>query len=149
MRALVITAIAAVVAGLGVAALLVVNTNQPRRISAADYVPFRAGPAVTLEREIKTAPVFFPDPRRGTRAFFIDSVDGSITALHVLVPGRPKCATRYDRKQRRYFDCDNHTIDPHRLERFPVTITGSGDARVVDVDLRRVLPPLRATEPTP
>jgi len=142
LRALIITGIAAVVAGGGVAALLIAQTSRTSTSRSGPYQPFRAGFAVNLAAQIKQAPVFFPDPKRGNRAFFLDRIDERFVALHVLVPGRDRCVVHYQRDRRRYVDCDRHPLDPRSLAQFPIEIRGTGDSRLVYVDLRtRIEPP--------
>jgi hypothetical protein len=142
LRALIITGVAAVVAGGGVAALLIAQTSKTSASHSGPYQPFRAGFAVNLAAQIKQAPVFFPDPKRGNRAFFLDRIDERFVALHVLVPGRDRCVVNYQRDRHRYVDCDRHPLDPRSLAQFPIDVRGSGDSRLVYVDLRtRIEPP--------
>jgi len=145
IRALVVTAIAAVVAGLGVAALLIATRNGHHTARPAHYQRFRIGFADDLARQIHTEPLFFPDPLRGSRAFYLDIIDGEFVALHVVVPGTTHCVVQYARAAHGFRDCHRHVLPPDALERYPVTITGKSDAKVVEVDLRTVLLPLAST----
>jgi hypothetical protein len=142
-RLLIVTGVAAAGAGLIVALLIVVTGSSS---TPKEYRPFRVGHIDRVTDGIRTGgPVCFPDPRRGTRGFCIDRVDGNLQALHVLVPGEDHCAVVLDRARKRLLDCRRHPIDPRTLRRFPLEVRD----KIVYVDLRRFDPPLTPTSRGP
>lgn len=108
----------------------------------ARYAPFPAGSAARIERSIERGgPIFYPDPSEGTDAFYLDLEAGKIVALAVVLPGgRPECPVVWDRRQRRYEDCENAEVAREELQRFRTVIQGTGDGRRVFVDIRTVVP---------
>jgi hypothetical protein len=138
-RTRVLVATAAVVSGLALGVLVVGLAGGARQ--PALYQPFFAGLQNRLTTLITAdGPVFYPDPNRGNRGFYLDVEDGKIVALHVIVPGTDSCAVQWDRAQKRYLDCHGAAVDPSVLERYLVTTQGEGDKTAIFVDLRTVTP---------
>lgn len=133
-----LVATAAVVSGLALGVLVVGLAGGAKQ--PVVYQPFFAGFEDRLTTDIKTEPVFYADPTRGSRGFYLDLVDGKIVALHVIVPGPGNCAVQWDRNQKRYLDCHQAPVDPVTLERFPVSTRTEGDKTAVFVDPRAVTP---------
>lgn len=140
-RLRILVATAAVVSGLALGVIVVGLAGGGRQ--PAPYQPFLAGLERRLAETIRQdGPVFFPDPRRGSRAFYLDVEYGRIVALHVVPPGRKAdCPVQWDEKRKRYADCQAETVLPVFLRRFPVVTRPRGDEEAVFVDLRELLPP--------
>lgn len=146
IRLLIATGIAAVGAGLVVAALVISASGGPKVARKAE--PVTVGTVSNLERQIREGgPVLFPDLARGDRTFYVTLVDGKLAALHAYAPGRgTTCSVEWDRKVGRFEDCENRSVDPHALGRLALTTEGGSDDPVV-VD-PRVLLPVGQTGPT-
>ena len=141
---------AAVVSGLALGVLVVGLVGGARQ--PAVYQPFPAGTEQRIAGLInKDGPVFYPDPRNGTRAFYLDLEGGKVVALHVVPPGgTAKCPVQWDRAARRYADCRDRPVDPATLSRFTVLTRPEGSQTAVFVDLRTIEPPpAPASDPVP
>ena len=140
-RTRVLVATAAVVSGLAIGLLVIGLAGGARQ--PAVYQPFPAGTEQRIAGLIKEdGPVFYPDPRNGTRAFYLDLEGDKIVALHVVPPGgTAKCPVQWDRAARRYTDCGDTPVDPATLRRFAVLTRPEGSQTAVFVDLRTVEPP--------
>lgn len=140
-RLRILVATAAVASGLALGVIVVGLAGGARQPSP--YQPFLAGLERRLAETIRQdGPVFFPDPRRGTRAVYLDLEGSEIVALHVVPPGGDAaCPVQWDREAKRYADCEDRPVDPGTLRRFPVTTQPRGDEEAVFVDLRESLPP--------
>jgi hypothetical protein len=134
----VLVATAAVVSGLVIAVLVIGLAGGARQ--PAIYQPFPAGTEQSITALIEQdGPVFYPDPRGGTRAFYLDLEGGRIVALHVVPPGgTARCPVQWDRKAKRYADCRHTPVDPATLPRFGVLTRPRGDQTAVFVDIRTV-----------
>jgi hypothetical protein len=140
----VILATAAVVLGLVVGIVVVaVLHNGGSGSTPRAYQPFFAGQSDRITKVIKDGgPVFYPDPLRGDRAFYLDLAGDQVIALHVVAPGgSPGCLVQWNRTARRYEDCHHAPVDPSALERFPVLTREIGGKVSVFVDLRTITPP--------
>ena len=140
-RTRVFVATAAVVSGLAIGVLVIGLAGGARQ--PAVYQPFPAGTEQRITALIqKDGPVFYPDPRNGTRAFYLDLEGGRVVALHVVPPeGTAECPVQWDRKARRYTDCRGAPVDPATLSRFAVLTRPQDDQTAVFIDLRTVEPP--------
>ena len=146
VRLLIATGIAAIGAGLVVAALVIRAAGGPKTVQEAE--PVEVGTVANLRRQIGDGgPVLFPDLARGSRAFYVTLVDGKLAALRAYAPGRgTTCSVVWDRKAQRFEDCKDRPVDPHALDRLELTTEGgSNDPVVVDP---RVLLPVSQTGPT-
>ena len=139
----VILATAAVVLGLVMGIVIVAVLHGRGSGTPAAYQPFFAGQSDRITKLIKDGgPVFYPDPRRGDRAFYLDLDGDRIVALHVVPPGgTAACLIQWDRAAKRYADCHGGSVDRSALERFPVLTRAFGDKTSVFVDLRTITPP--------
>jgi len=139
----VLLATAGVVLGLAVGIVIVVVARAGHGGPPPAYQPFFAGQSDRVTKAIKEdGPVFYPDPRRGDRAFYLDLDGDQIVALHVVPPGgTTACLVQWDRAEKRYEDCRGAPIDPSMLERFPVLTKPIGGKTSVFVDLRTLTPP--------
>lgn len=143
-RLRIFVAIAAVVSGLlvGLVVVMMVRDGGTGSSTSVPYQPFLAGRDDRIERRIADeGPIFYSDPRGGTKALYLDVDDGEIVALHVIPPGGSlDCPVEWDRDQARYETCRGDAIDPATLDRFLVTTRPSGDHEVVTVDVRTTHP---------
>ena len=146
----VILATAAVVCGLafGIVIIALVGSRHGSGPPPA-YQPFFANQADKLTKTIQNGgPVFYPDPRKGDRAFYLDLDADKFIALHVVPPGgTTDCLVQYDKTAKRYEDCHGAAIDRSTLERFPILTREIGGKVSIFVDLRTIEPP-PATTPT-
>src|SRR5437868_4547906 len=109
----VIVATAAVVMGLVAGIVVIAVLNGRGGGEPPPYQPFFAGQSDRIIRTVRAdGPVFYPDPRQGERAFYLD-VDGDrIIALHVIPPGgTAACLVQWDRTEKRYEDCRGAPLD--------------------------------------
>jgi hypothetical protein len=134
--------LAAVVSGLALAVLVIGMVGGDSSSRPATYEPFLAGPRQRLIRSIADGgPIFFPDPTGGTRAFYLDRMGTTLVALHVFPPAANEdCPVQWDRKAKRYADCQKQAIDPVTLRRFPVIDGTQSRPDSVYVDLRTLEP---------
>jgi hypothetical protein len=145
----VILATAAVVMGLVLGIVVIAVLNGRGGGEAPPYQPFFAGQSDRLDRLIKTeGPIFYPDPNKGERAFYLD-VDGDrFLALHVLPPGGTAgCLVQWDKAAKRYEGCHRAALDRSTLARFPVLTKEIGGKTSIFVDLRTIDPPPAASPP--
>jgi hypothetical protein len=139
----VLLATAAVVLGLALGIAIIVVARSGHGGTPTVYQPFFAGQSDRVTKAIKEdGPVFYPDPRKGDRAFYLDLDGDQIVALHVVPPGgTAACLVQWHRAQKRYEDCHGAAVDRSTLERFPVLTKRIGDKISVFVDLRTITPP--------
>lgn len=139
----VIVATAGVVMGLVVGIIVVAIISGSGSGEPRPYEPFFAGTADRLTKQVEgDGPVFFPDPRRGDRAFYLDLDGDQIVALHVVPPGgRSDCLVQWDRADHHYEDCRGEAVDRASLARFPVLTREIDDKISVFVDVRTTTPP--------
>jgi hypothetical protein len=145
----VIVATAGVVMGLVVGIIAVAILSGSGSGDPQPYQPFFAGQSDRVTKQVKAdGPVFFPDPRKGERAFYLDLEGEEIVALHVVPPGgTAACLVQWDRTEKRYEDCRGTPVDPAALARFPVLTRDISDKTSVFVDLRTITPPAGAPAP--
>ncbi len=139
----VILATAAVVCGLVMGIVVIAVLGGRGGGTPPPYQPFFAGQSDRIMKAVKAeGPVFYPDPGKGERAFYLD-VDGDrIVAFHVVPPGgTAACLVQWDRAQKRYEDCHGGPVDRSALARFPVLTRQIGENTSVFVDLRTITPP--------
>jgi hypothetical protein len=138
----VIVATAGVVMGLVVGIIVVAIISGSGSGDPRPYEPFFAGQADRITRLIRDdGPAFYPDLRKGDRAFYLDLEGDRIVALHVVPPGgTAACLVQWDRAERRYEDCRGAPVDRAGLARFPVLTREISDKVSVFVDLRTTEP---------
>jgi hypothetical protein len=143
----VIVATAGVVMGLVVGIIVVAMITGSGSGEPQPYQPFFAGTSDRITKQVKAdGPVFFPDPRKGDRAFYLDLDGDRIVALHVVPPGGTgACLVQWDRTQNRYEDCGGGPVDRSALFRFPVLTREIDENVSVFVDVRTTTPPPGAT----
>ena len=139
----VIVATAGVVVGLAVGLVVVGLMSGTDGGEPGPYQPFFAGQSDRITKQVRSdGPVFYPDPRQGERAFYLDLDGDSIVALHVVPPGgSAACLVQWDRAERRYEDCHGAVVERSKLARFSVLTREISEKTSVFVDLRTVTPP--------
>ena len=139
----VIVATAGVVMGLVVGIIVVAVISGSGSGDPRPYQPFFAGTSDRITKQIdEDGPVFFPDPRKGDRAFYLDLDGGRIVALHVVPPGgTAACLVQWARSERRYEDCRGGPVDRSALARFPVLSREIDEKTSVFVDVRTTTAP--------
>jgi len=139
----VLLATAAVALGLAAGFVIVLVARGGHGGGTAAYEPFFAGQSDRIIQAIRSGgPVFYPDPGKGDRAFYLDLDGDQIVALHVVPPGgTAACLVQWDRAQKRYEDCHRAPVDRSTLERFAVLTKRIGNKDSVFVDLRTITPP--------
>jgi hypothetical protein len=142
VRARILVAVAAIVSGVLLGVLVIGMMGGDKVFRPPSYEPFLAGPRERITKSVtKDGPIFYPDPRGGNRAFYLDLVDGGIIALHVIPPdGGEACPVQWNRKSKRYTDCKGNPVDPAGLRRFPVINGTPSRPDTVYVDLRTLEP---------
>jgi hypothetical protein len=127
---------------IGLVVISAVTSNGVKKEPAA-YQPFPAGPADRIVRNIERGgPIFYSDPKGGTKAFYLDLVDGDIAAIAVVPPGgSAECPVEWNRRAERYQDCDGDQVDPESLNQFRIRTRGPEDDESVFVDIRSLVPP--------
>jgi hypothetical protein len=144
----ILVGLAAIVSGVALGVLVIGMVGGDSSTQSAIYEPFLAGSRDRITKSIRQdGPIFFPDPRGGDRAFYLDTMADAIVALHVLPPdGQENCPVQWDRKTKRYSDCQGRPLDPATLRRFPVITGNQSRPDAVYVDLRTLEPaPMTST----
>ena len=141
-----ILATAAVVCGLVFGIVVIALLGSRGGGQPPPYQPFFAGQSDRITRQISDGgPVFYPDPRKGERAFYLDIDGARIIALHVIPPGgAADCLIQWNKAARTYEDCHHTPVDRSALARFPVLTREIGDKTSVFVDLRTIESPSTA-----
>lgn len=143
-RLVLLTAVAAVAAGVFVAVAVILATGEGTS-TPEEYQPFRIGRADRLAEQIRDRPVFFADPTGGERGFALALHDGDFVALHVVTPGgSAECPIDWAVEDERFEDCDGRVWTPPQLARFDLRLVEEDGVDIVVVDLRRRLPPRAA-----
>jgi hypothetical protein len=137
-------AVAAVAAGLVVAAVLLFATS--RADQPKTYRPFPAGPEKQLHDNLKSqGPFYYPDAFGGKRSILFALEDDNVVALMTHTPGDEGCRVRWRGSVDSFVDCRGNRLRSDQVGRYQTTIRQqSGLGAVVVVDLRKELPP-----PTP
>jgi hypothetical protein len=142
----VILATAGVVVGLAVGIIVVALINgsggggEPQ-----PYQPFFIGTSERVAKRIQSeGPECYPDLKKGDRSFCLDLDGDQFVALHVVPPGgTAACLVQWDRKEKRYEDCQGAPVDRNILARFPVLTREIGGKISVFVDVREAAAPGR------
>jgi hypothetical protein len=143
VKARILVAVAAIVSGVLLGVLVVGMMGGDKVSRPPTYEPFLAGPRERITKSVtRDGPIFFPDPRGGDRAFYLDLVSGAIVALNVVPPGGGVgCPVQWDRKSKRYTDCKDNPVDPATLRHFPVINGTPSRPDSIYVDLRTLEAP--------
>ena len=148
-RILVFATLAVVVAGLLVAAVLLIATG--RGGSPTRYEPFEAGAAKDIERLLKDGgPYYVADPFGGQRSILFALEDGDVVALSTLVPNTTGCHVRIKNEGKTFVDCHGDILKSEELDRFVVTTKpNSNGTDILYVDLRTKQPAPAGVPATP
>ena len=139
-RILVVATIAVVVAGLFVAAVLLLATGQGG--SPKKYEPFNAGAAVDIKNLVKDGgPYYVPDPFGGSRSILFALEDGNVVALSTVVPNTKDCRVRVKDEGKAFVDCHGDRLETTDLARYPTKVQPSSNGtKILYVDLRTLEP---------
>jgi hypothetical protein len=134
---LLLGASAAVFAG-GVLVAIVLLFASGSGSAPKHYVPFQAGDADSLARELRTGgPFFVADPFGGNRSILFALEDGKVVALSNVLPGTKSCSVRWRGSINSFQDCHGAKHASTDLDRYQVTIDPGGAAKgQLFVDLR-------------
>jgi hypothetical protein len=138
-RLLLFAAGAVLLAGVAVALVLLfaTGTGGPK-----EYVPFSAGLATDVKRNLKEeGPFYVADPFGGNRSIVFALEDGEVVALSTTLPGTEDCVVKWKAQLDRFVDCDGGRHRSTDLDRYEDFVDPSGeDKGLLLVDLRKKLP---------
>jgi hypothetical protein len=137
---IVIATVAVVVAGLLVAAVLLLATG--RGTTPERYEPFEAGAAKSIRQNLKDeGPFYVADPFGGNRSILFALEDGDIVALSNVVPNTRDCRVTIKNEGKAFVDCNGDRLRSTELARY-VTSTrpSSNGTTLLYVDLRHKEP---------
>ena len=139
-KLLLVAAGAVIVAGLLVAAVLLLATG--RASSPTKYVAFPAGDATAIRKDLKSGgPFFYPDPFGGDRNILLAIEDGQVVALSDIKPDTKDCRVRWRGSIDSFVDCHDDKVQSTDLARYQSEIGQIGDNKgELLVDLRRLEP---------
>jgi len=139
-KLLIVAAGAVIVAGLLVAAVLLLATG--RATSPTKYVAFPAGDATAIRNDLKSGgPFFYPDPFGGDRNILLAIEDGKVVALSDIKPDTKDCRVRWRGSIDSFVDCHDDKIRSTDLARYQSEVGQIGDNKgELLVDLRRLQP---------
>jgi len=130
-----------VLAGVLVAAVLLLARS--RSSSPTKYVPFDAGVASSIRKELKDGgPYFVPDPFGGNRTILLALEEGKVVALSDVLPGTTDCRVRWRGSIDSFVDCHDDKLKSTELNRYrtEIGLTGSVEGELL-IDLRHKEPP--------
>jgi hypothetical protein len=139
-KLLLVAAGAVIVAGLLVAAVLLLATG--RASSPTKYVAFPAGDATAIRKDLKSGgPFFYPDPFGGNRNILLAIEDGQVVALSDIKPGTKDCRVRWRGSIDSFVDCNDDKVQSSDLARYQSEVgeIGANKGELL-VDLRRLEP---------
>jgi hypothetical protein len=141
-KLLLIAAGAVIVAGLLVAAVLLLATG--RASSPRKYTPFDAGVAASIKQNVKDGgPYFVADPFGGDRSIMWGLEDGKVVALSDIKPGTKDCRIRWRGSIESFVDCHDDKVTSRELDRYRAEIPRVGQFK------GEILVDLRHKEPAP
>jgi hypothetical protein len=127
-KLLIVAAGAVVLAGLLVAAVLLLATS--RATSPTKPGPFDAGVAKSIKDNLKDGgPYFVPDPFGGNRNILLALEDGEIVALSEIRPGTTSCHIRWKGSINSFVDCNDKKLTSRQLDRFPAQVAPAGRSK--------------------
>jgi hypothetical protein len=137
-KLLMVAAGAVIIAGLLVAAVLLLATG--RASSPTKYVAFPAGDATAIRKDLKSGgPFFYPDPFGGDRNILLALEDGQVVALSDIKPDTKDCRVRWRGSIDSFVDCHDDKVQSTDLARYQSEIGQIGDNKgELLVDLRRL-----------
>lgn len=131
----------AILAGLVVAAVLLVATS--RRSQPREYRPLAAGSEFDFRRTLRDGgPFYFPDPFGGDRSILWTLEGGEVVPLAIHTADDPDCRVSWRGRIDSFVDCDDNRLTSEQIPRYQSRVPRSGkNEGIVLVDLRRELPP--------
>ena len=141
-KLLLVAAGAVIVAGLLVAAVLLLATG--RASSPTKYVAFPAGDIRAIRTDLKKGgPFFYADPFGGNRSILMALEDGKVVALSAVKPGTKDCHVRWRGSIDSFVDCNDQKLRSDQLDRFQSSVAEIGKYK------GELLIDLRIKEPAP
>ena len=141
-KLLLIAAGAVIVAGLLVAAVLLLATG--RASSPTKYTAFPAGDVRAIRTDLKKGgPFFYADPFGGNRSILMALEDGKVVALSATAPGTKDCHVRWRGSIDSFVDCNDRKLRSDQLDRFQSSVAEIGKYK------GELLIDLRVREPAP
>ena len=142
-KLLLLAAGAVIVAGVLVAAVLLLATSRGRESDEVHGVPGRRATAIHSELK-KGGPFFDPDPFGGDRNILLALEDGKVVALDDLKPGTKDCRVRWRGSINSFVDCHDDKVRSTDLARYQSEIGELGNNKgELLVDLRHREPGAR------
>ena len=133
---------AVIIAGLLVAAVLLITTS--RASSPTKYTAFDAGVARSIRNDLKDGgPFFVPDPFGGNRSILLAIEDGKVVALSDILPGTESCRIRWRGSKDTFVDCNDKNLESTDMARYrtEIGLLGANKGELL-IDLRdRAAPP--------
>jgi len=131
---------AVVVAGLLVAAVLLLATS--RDSGPTKYVPFAAGSNQAIKQQLKDGgPFFYPDPFGGDRSILLGLEDGKVVALSDLLPNTAGCRVKWRGSINSFVDCHGDKLQSTDLARYLTDVGAAGANKgLLLIDLRHEEP---------
>jgi hypothetical protein len=139
IRLLIFAGAAVLLAGIAVALLLLVSTNQGGE-TTREPEPVRFGFESQIQEQLEEGPFFVPDQFGGDRSFWFAEENGEIVAIAAHQDDIPGCTVKWKAQLDR-FECGDDRFRSVELERFLLTIPATGDEEgIVTIDVRERLP---------
>ena len=128
-----------IVAGLLVAAVLLLASS--RASSPTKYVPFDAGVASSIKKDLKSGgPYFVADPFGGDRSILLAIESGQVVALSDIKPGTKDCRVRWRGSIDSFVDCKDRKLQSTDLARYQSEVAEIGAQKgELLIDLRHRL----------
>ena len=138
-RILIVATVAVVVAGLVIAAAILLVTSRAKTPAVTGPIPF--GYAKSLKAKVKTGgPVAYAGTT-GDTGFWLAIERGDLVALKIRRPGTAGCNVRWAGSVDSFLDCNGKRVRTDQLARYPTEIpTRGGDKGILLVDLRHTIP---------
>lgn len=140
-KILVFATLLVVVAGLLIAAVLLIATRQGG--SPKEYKPFPAGAVGSIRANLKDeGPYYVADPFGGDRSILFALEDGKVVALSNVVPNTKDCRVNIKNEGKSFVDCNGDRLKTTDLARYATEVEHiKGGNDILLVDLRRKEPP--------
>lgn len=132
---------AVILAGLVVAAVILIGTGRENSQKKAG--PFPAGLASAVKTDLQDGgPYFFPDPFGGDKNMLMALEAGKIVALSNVVPNSKSCLVKWKGSQDAFVDCHGDKLKTTELARYASSVGRTGSFKgILLIDPRELLPP--------
>lgn len=133
-RAMLLTAITAVVAGIGLAVILFVSTNGSRETPTKQNREISAGQANALRKDAEIEPILFANPFVGA-GYYIALDKEELVALAVDLSSKQDCNVQYKASRNSFVDCDDEKVSMQELDRYATKLSSDDASAQLLVDL--------------